>query len=224
MLSQSSENYTDNDKNEAVKQLMGVSSLRVNVTKYAYHYIDVEKLVCANLEKRIHKLSTNMQMNTIGQFTPTPDLYDRSHSISSNNNNNTTKIIVDSPEPPFVKNSKNSSKSRRRSSTTEELKTQLLLYANIVTNSWILMLIKKEIEENNFGPYEKIFVINLIPNRISLFKNCLYLKQSPSFVNFNFNYLAINLVRNDHVKKKDYDIKSDEVFDDITSNFINYFR
>ena len=205
MLQQSCENFVNNDQNEAAKLLVNKSELHLNVLKFSYYYIDVEKLIVANLDKRIKKLCTNTQTST-GHFI---DNY-----VHQNNH-----LTIESPDFFSSRSSK-----RRKSSQAEELKTQLLLYANIVTNSWILSLIKKEIEDNNFGPHEKIFIINLIPNRVTLFKNCLFLKQSPSFANFNFNYVAVNLVK--HVaKRKDLEIKSDyDDFDEVNANFINYFR
>lgn len=189
---------------------MNKEGISVNILKYSYYYIDVEKLIVDNLDKRIKKLALNNgQDNRPVQID---------HSALVNNHKSSSNSLIDSPDMFVQKKSK-----RRKSSSAEELTTQLLLYANIVTNSWVLSLIKKDIEENNFGPYEKIFIVNLIPNRITIFRNCLYLKQSPSFVNFNFNYIAINLVRH-AAKRKDLEIKHDEQLDEITNNFINYFR
>ena len=111
-----------------------------------------------------------------------------------------------------------------KSSSSDDLKTKLLLYANIVTNSWVLSLISREIERHSSESREKVFIVNLIPNRINLFRNCLYLRQAPSFVNFHFNYIAINLIKNSS-KRKDLDqLASNSGYDEVNSNFINYFR
>ena len=188
--------------------LVNKSELPLNVVKYSYHYIDVEKLIIDNLDKRITKLCSNSQLNSTHLRINNYVEQEKMHNDD----------ILESPEFMHGRRSR-----RRKSSQVEELKTRLLLYSNIITNSWVLSLIKKEIEDNNVGPNEKIFIINLIPNRLTIFKNCLYLRQSPSFANFNFNYLAVNLVK--HVgKRKDLDIKSDELFDEINNNFISYFR
>lgn len=222
MLQQSCENFIQNDNNVAAQLLMnghstpsngegsGGNDMRLRVIRYSYHYIDVEKLIVDNLDKRIKKLCTNTQTGT-GHFI---DNY-----VNTNNHH---LLSVDSPDF-FHSPNRSPVQKRRKSSASDELKTQLLLYANIVTNSWIISLINKEIEENNFGPNERVFIVNLIPNRITLFKNCLFLKQVPSFASFNCNYIAVNLVKH-CAKRKDLEIKSDELFDEINSNFINYFR
>ena len=191
------ENFIHNQYNLAAKLLLHKNDLKLCVVKFSYHYIDVEKLIVDNLDTRIKKLctTTNAQLVPVNLELPYSDSPD---------------FMIKSPK-------------RRRDDISEDLKSQLVLYANIITNSWILSLIKQEIEDNNFGTNEKIFIINLIPNRVTLFKNCLFLKQTPSFANFNFNYIAVNLVK--HVsKRKDLEIKMDLFYDDINNNFINYFR
>lgn len=217
ILQQSCENYINNDNNAAVRLLFEKDDIALSGTKFSYSYIDVEKLIMDNLDKRIKKLTANMQHVTDG-YNNGNSLLQPENIIIKGNIDTSPLISIDSPDLFMTQNSK-----RRKSSVNEELKTQLLLYSNIVTNSWVLGLIKKEIDENNGGPYEKIFIINIVPNRITLFKNCLFLRQSPSFANFNFNYIAINLVKNAS-KRKDLEIKTDEHFDEINNNFINYFR
>lgn len=111
-----------------------------------------------------------------------------------------------------------------KSGSIDDLKTKLLLYANVVTNNWVLSLISKEIDKHSADHKERIFIVNLIPNRINLFRNCLYLRQAPSFVNFHFNYVAINLVKGNS-KRKDLDqLAGNSGYDEVNSNFINYFR
>lgn len=237
ILQQSCENFLHNDNNVAAQLLMngsaatgngtaggsssaaggdessgggGSNGMRLHVVKYSYYYIDVEKLIVDNLAKRIKKLCTNTQSGGTGHFIDNYVNTSDHHLLS----------VADSPDF-FLSHSP--VQRRRKSSASDELKTQLLLYANIVTNSWVLSLINKEIEENNFGPNERVFIINLIPNRITIFKNCLFLKQAPSFGTFNCNYIAVNLVKH-CAKRKDLEIKSDEIYDEINSNFINYFR
>ena len=165
-----------------------------------YHYIDVEKLIVDHIGKRIKKLTSEKS------------------TISSANNN----------EENNGQNGQNDgclSDSNIKSTSADDLKTKMLLYANVVTNNWVLSLITKEIDKQSVdNKTEKVFIVNLIPNRINLFRNCLYLRQAPSFVNFHFNYIAINLIKNNS-KRKDLDqLASNSGYDEVNSNFINYFR
>jgi len=84
-------------------------------------------------------------------------------------------------------------------------------------------LIEKELESNASQAQLK-FIINLIPNQINLFQNCLYLKNGPNFSSFSHPFIAINLIRNDQ-SKKDLDVILDyQVYDKINQTFVNYFR
>ncbi|KAH9522641.1 hypothetical protein DERF_006208 [Dermatophagoides farinae] len=106
-------------------------------------------------------------------------------------------------------------------------------YSNMqisLRNNWLLTLLKQEIERQNHGPYENIFIINLIPNRITLFRQCLFLRQTPSFINFDYNYVAIKLIRHS-TRRKELEIKNNGIiigantFDDnVDDNYTNYFR
>lgn len=73
---------------------------------------------------------------------------------------------------------------------------------------------------------ETIFLVNLLPNRINLFKKCLYLNQTPNLNHAQFDYFAINLTRIESEKKKDLDVVSTGTsFLDETNNiFVKYFR
>lgn len=75
------------------------------------------------------------------------------------------------------------------------------------------------------GP-ETIFLVNLLPNRINLFKKCLYLNQTPNLNHAQFDYFAINLTRVENDKKKDLDVVSSgrSFLDEANSTFVKYFR
>lgn len=75
------------------------------------------------------------------------------------------------------------------------------------------------------GP-ETIFLVNLIPNRINLFKKCLYLNQTPNLNHAQFDYFAINLTRAENEKKKDLDVvtSATSFLDDANNTFVKYFR
>jgi hypothetical protein len=164
-----------------------------SMSRYVYHYIDAEKLILDNIGKRIKKLTT-----------------ERTSSANANEDGRESKAI-------------SISETSIKSNASDDLKTKMLLYANIVTNNWVLGLISKEIDKHAIDA-KKVFIVNLIPNRINMFRNCLYLKQAPSFVNFHFNYIAINLIKSNS-KRKDIDqLGNNSEYDEVNSNFINYFR
>lgn len=166
-----------------------------SLSQYIYHYIDVEKLILDNIGKRIKKLTTE---KTAIKSTNANEDGQQSRDISISN-------------------------ASIKSNASDDLKTKMLLYANIVTNNWVLGLITKEIDKHAVDADKTVFIVNLIPNRINMFRNCLYLKQAPSFVNFHFNYIAINLIKSNS-KRKDLDQLSNSGYDDVNNNFINYFR
>ncbi|KAF7492739.1 hypothetical protein SSS_02885 [Sarcoptes scabiei] len=208
ILQNSAENYLNNRNNEIIKLIIeDENEIDFNRYRFSYYYVDVEKLIIKHLSDRIKKLAGNRQMVPSNE---SPTNYKNDYSIGNDLNeellNETFRM-----------------KRRRPSQLDIDLKNQLTDYANIVTNSWILNLVKDEIKSNINGPFEKIFIINIIPNRITIFKNCLFLKQTPSFINFDFNYVAIKLVKQ-HSKRKDLEIKSDDYYDEINNNFVNYFR
>ncbi|KAI1291834.1 hypothetical protein HDE_07069 [Halotydeus destructor] len=115
------------------------------------------------------------------------------------------------------------------SSTTiraEEVRPYLIEFSNIVSCSWIISLIEQEIAARQVNCSEKlIYLINLLPSRMNLFKNCLYLRQTPSLKNCSFDYVAVNIINDSSSKSKDKDIL-DQVShtDEIITNFLNYFR
>lgn len=167
-----------------------------SLSRYVYHYIDAEKLILDNIGKRIKKLTTEKKTAI--------------NSANANEDGRESKAI-------------SVSETNIKSNASDDLKTKMLLYANIVTNNWVLGLISKEIDKHAIEA-KKVFIVNLIPNRINMFRNCLYLKQAPSFVNFHFNYIAINLIKSNS-KRKDIDqLAHNSGYDDVNSNFINYFR
>ena len=73
---------------------------------------------------------------------------------------------------------------------------------------------------------ETIFLVNLLPNRINLFKKCLYLNQTPNLNHAQFDYFAINLTRIESEKKKDLDVVSTgtSFLDETNNTFVKYFR
>ncbi|KAH9417866.1 hypothetical protein DERP_013127 [Dermatophagoides pteronyssinus] len=192
--------------------------------RFSYHYIDMERLIIDNIDDRIRK------------FTELPTMEQQQQQPISMNNFLTTTIIDDNSESLLDEiNSLTISKRRKSESSQEEqLRLQLRQYANIITNSWILTLLKQEIEKQNQGPYENIFLVNIIPNRITLFRDCLFLQQTPSFINFDCNFVAIKLIRHS-TRRKELEIKNTgngggrnnnngNSSHDIDNNYAAYFR
>lgn len=185
---------------------------------FLYDYIDVERLIIDNLNKRIKRLTSDtrsalksakgIRSSSVETPPSSREVADGSPSLSRLDHFGSADAI-----------------SSQQNGSPEDLKAKLLLYANVVTNSWVLGLITKEIEKQPLEEQQKkIYLINLIPNRVNVFRNCLYLKQAPNFVSFHFNYIALNLIKS-NAKRKDLDqLASNSCYDDIYNNFINYFR
>lgn len=223
-MEQSCENYINNKNNDVIKLIINNDDNEIDFSRFpfSYYYVDVEKLIVDNLEKRIEAL-TEIQPSSYPPSEPEDNNIDEEDIFNEHKNEKNSKMSNDLLDLPdhLVKR-----KRGRKNSTLDQLKTRLVPYANIITNSWILSLLKKEIEENNTGPYERIFIINLIPNHISIFKDCLFLKQTPTFINFQFNYVAIKLVKNTQ-KRKEVELlkeKPEGHFDEINNNYIDYFK
>lgn len=74
---------------------------------------------------------------------------------------------------------------------------------------------------------EVIYIVNLVPNQINIFRHCLYLQQTPNLSNFKVNFIAINLISGDLIdlKKKDLDhVMGNSINDELNFNYMNYFR
>lgn len=83
---------------------------------------------------------------------------------------------------------------------------------------------KQSSKEFDFSLPEVIYVINLIPNQINIFRHCLFLQQQPNLANFNVNFIAINLISGD-LRKKDLDtVICHSIQDELSFNLMNYFR
>ncbi|CAG2170922.1 unnamed protein product [Oppiella nova] len=165
---------------------------------YTYHYIDVEKLILDNIAKRIKKLTSEKTTMLSNPVTNVDEFGQNGHELCLS-------------EATICLNT----------SSSDDLKTKLLLYANIITTNWVLSLITKEIDKLSVDSKERVFIINLIPNRINMFRNCLFLKQVPSFVNFHFNYIAINLIKNTS-KRKDLDQMTNNCGYDEVNNLLSF--
>lgn len=71
---------------------------------------------------------------------------------------------------------------------------------------------------------ETVYIVNLVPNQINVFRHCLFLKQMPNLHAFRVNFIGVNLIRNDF-RKKDLDmIANHSLYDEVNYAYIAHFR
>lgn len=99
------------------------------------------------------------------------------------------------------------------------LQMKLFGHSNCVTSHWIVSLIQNHIEryemlidlkhksQTNVQQQQqqqpipnRVYLIKLIPNHLSLFKGCLFLKQCPSLHNFTYPFQAIKFERRTNIR------------------------
>lgn len=98
------------------------------------------------------------------------------------------------------------------------LQLKLMKYSTCITTKWITILIKQEINRlerrfkdlrllkesslclKNFHWPKRIYLINLIPNQLTLFKSCLYLEQDLSLGDFHRPFWAIKFERRTNIR------------------------
>lgn len=103
------------------------------------------------------------------------------------------------------------------------LQLKMIKYATCVTTKWVTLLIHNEISKletqlkrlettkaMNGGreqasneltpPPPRVYLINLVPNQLSLFKTCLYLQQELPLNNFRYRHWAVKFERRTNIK------------------------
>ena len=108
----------------------------------------------------------------------------------------------------------------------ESVKSFLLEFASVVTSTWVFRLLDEEMRRlsGSFPDKRFIFLVNLIPNRVNLFKRCLFLNQSPHLYQIPFEFIALNLIRG-NCQWKDLDLVAESSFsDEVNGMFVKYFR
>lgn len=91
------------------------------------------------------------------------------------------------------------------------LQLKLMKYYNSVTAKWVFDLIQQEVEKLELRARQKwakakrrepdrVYLINLVPNQLSLFKSCLYLRQNLSLKKFKYPFWAIKFERRTNIK------------------------
>ncbi|RWS11923.1 hypothetical protein B4U79_07858 [Dinothrombium tinctorium] len=190
------------------------SSNSDKTSSYEYVYIDVEKLIVTNIKERVDRL-IDRTVSTVSTVNNTSD--------GQQNESEKHKSIIKHREE-CGETSDCGDTSNFNYKYSQSLKNYLSEYGNVVTNNWLVGLLEKEINGQWHKEPEVIFLISLIPNRINLFRNCLYLKQTPNLSHLKINYIAINLIKCDR-RKKDLDLVTNvATVDECVQNFLNYFR
>ena len=88
------------------------------------------------------------------------------------------------------------------------LQLKLMKYFNSITSKWVLGLIQAEIDNlelrvkqnSHLAPRKRVYLINLVPNQLSLFKSCLYLQQDLPIKEFKYPFEAIKFERRTNIK------------------------
>lgn len=189
-----------------------------NQTDYKLFYLDIENLICDNIKKRVkellrenryarHSPSSTSDIWNDGELNQSEQLQEESLSCTNSRSN----LTLDEEENEVA--------------TLTRVKGYLSEFANFVTCYWIQTLIADEIfSRTDESVDHNVFLINLIPNRISYFKRCLYLNQTPNFYHTPFDFYAINLI-NEESTKKDLDILDGASFqNEANTMFVKYFR
>ncbi|XP_015795601.1 uncharacterized protein LOC107371966 [Tetranychus urticae] len=219
-----------------------------------YVYLDVEELIIKNIKTRVRQLTGSLdqeneeseEMKQNADENTESDTKQIVEDVDSEKKddqeeppsvqtevesiNDTSMSLIDLPEEVNNNPSRKSSKELLaeaddgRWEDTGFLKKYFSELANVITNNWVRQLIEKEIVCFDVNDSKSKYIINLVPNRINLFRDCLYLKQGPNFVNFDYEYVAVNLIRADQTRK-DLDLILDfHSYEDISDYFVEYFR
>lgn len=199
---------------------------------YNLFYLDIETLICDNIKNRVKEL---LRENRYAGHSPsssdiwtdyesTTSLRDQSHSQLQVTQQQFDLTTANSRSDLSL-NEEKESEFENDVATLTRVKGYLNEFANFITGYWIQTLIADEIiSQTNESIDHNVFLINLIPNRISHFKRCLYLNQTPNFYHTPFDFYAINLI-NEESTKKDLDILDGASFqNEVNSMFIKYFR
>lgn len=208
-----------------------------DASDYCFSYVDVQLLIASNIKERVLHLTDG------GQKMPSEIVLDpeeqegvlhlngiplASEDEDEFDDDGLAAVEIDGDvrrEEVLIEEELLNDDTRNNNIRMDEVKPYLIEFANVVSCNWVLSLVEAEIAlRAEASDHELIFLVNLLPNRINLFKNCLYLKQTPNLSSCNLNYFAVNLVKNDCTKKDMDVVGNTSSFDEINLNFLNYFR
>lgn len=160
------------------------------------------------------------------QFTSALLKFEQKYDIEEGEDGEITRCGSPLDNAPIPVNGEGFS-SPKKGLTPKQIRVYLSDFSNVVTMTWITRLIEEEISLRKSSKGKTVFLINLVPNRINLFKKCLFLNQTPAFYHVSFDYFAIHLIRSDsHRKDVSDSINQNQVslYDDVNAMFVQYFR
>jgi hypothetical protein len=170
-------------------------------------HISIDHLIAANIKERIMDL-----VREGNHFAIEHDVIEDDHFTQTNLTPDTTSDTESVEKSDF---------------RPESVKSFLQEFSNVVTSTWVFRLIDDEMrrQSNRFPGKRSIFLVNLIPNRINLFKRCLFLNQTPNSYDFPFDFIALNLVRGGCQRKDLESLTGESSFsDEAHSMLVKYFR
>lgn len=232
-------------KGELIWKLLQNNNNNSVKNEVVFRYLDVESLIVCNIKRRVEELAEEGH-----HFNS--DLLDLQLELmvqSSSNTGDSTSLLLNTHEQQDSIDLEVLS-SPRRGINAKQVRQYLTDFANVVTFSWILTLIqeemhfvisllertsassKKEEKGDKKNKVINVFLVNLLPNRVNIFKKCLYLNQTPNFYHVPFDFFAINLVRDStSFSSKDVldsmtkvNVNLSNIYDEANSMFVNFFR
>lgn len=89
------------------------------------------------------------------------------------------------------------------------IQMKLMRFSNCVTSKWVFGLIRNEVARmelrasrsaKGLTSRARVYLINLVPNQLSLFKSCLYLRQNLDLKELQYRYWALRFERRTNIK------------------------
>jgi len=126
-----------------------------------------------------------------------------------------------------------SPKSKKKRMKGRQVRQYLSDFSNVITMTWILSLIQDEMAVLNTHYSSKettVFLINLLPNRVNLFKKSLYLNQTPNLYQVPFVFIALNVITGHSFVSTIKDVLDSKnnvlanIYDEANNMFVSYFR
>lgn len=212
-------------EHSALSQALDDKEVKSNLDCPLYYHIDVAAMIVANLNERIHEYrriqadiatAKNEEHLSTGALDDPPSLEDQEPVKFAQQERSESHCLEASLDDEFESGRSSSCSSSDEpgqldltSSSTKlrsTLQMKLMRFSNCVTSKWVFGLIRAEIDRievrvtRALRNRTRVYLINLIPNQLSLFKSCLYLKQSIALRELQYNHWAIFFERRTNIK------------------------
>lgn len=187
-----------------------------------FHYVDVSALIVANIDDRIAEYHQLVAQTTRTKRAQTPTEGDEEPEQEDEQEESAEGEPRRAHEPSLKSQLSNASESCKPSEpndtfgglvtlTTKQrsiLQLKLIKYSNCLTSKWISSLIEKEVrkledklrELNDTKLPARVYLVNLVPSQLTLFKSCLYLEQNLALRDFGYPFYAIKFERRLNIK------------------------